>query len=469
MAVTKFLELDAIFNALSAGNFAGLVGLVEDDRFEAKSQPYNLDTELGSFELAKDVAGLAEALGGPILIGCETERTPAHREDQIKRTRPVDRSLVDVERYHSIIEKWVYPPPEGVRIDYFSSPEDGKKGLFAIRVPEQADDKKPFVLVHMLLDGDRRRDIALGYVQRRRATVQPVQAQDLQRLLRDGKRFNDLQQRIDELSDQIRKLSESSELSKAKIHAEPGVSEQEIKSRISKAIADAQIGGPTFALSTRPESKTEIRGLFGGRNAGVVKAFENRRELRQHGFDLGPSMGSQILENQLRRDVMPGWQILDLWRDGSLIYAADASAGLSWGSPSRPQWGILMNPLALCETTYLFAYLSRNLYAYANPVPAVITYSISLANLEVDGKPAALRDNIAVFADIFTAPRPQFEASVRWDTGEIDVGSLSFQLAAEVFRFFGIEDERIPYARARDDGSMVIDPELIVAAGSRPA
>ena len=99
-----------------------------------------------------------------------------------------------------------------------------------------------------------------------------------------------------------------------------------------------------------------------------------------------------------------------------------------------------MNPLALCETTYLFAYLSRNLYAYANPVPAVITYSISLANLEVDGKTAALRDNIAVFADIFTAPRPQFEASVRWDTGEIDVDSLSFQLAAEVFRFFGIED-----------------------------
>src|ERR1700676_2405469 len=183
MAATKFLELETILKALLARNFAGLVGLIEDDRFEAKSQPYDLNTELGCFELAKDIAGLAEAQGGLILIGCETERTTAHREDQIKRLRPVELSLVDVERYHSIIENWVYPPPEGVRIDFFSSAEDSKKGLFAIRVPEQANDKKPFVMVHMLLDGDRRRDIALGYVLRRRATVQPVQAQDLQRLL----------------------------------------------------------------------------------------------------------------------------------------------------------------------------------------------------------------------------------------------------------------------------------------------
>jgi hypothetical protein len=464
--VAKFLEPEAIAALLRAANFEDLVGLVEDDRFEAKSQPYSLDTEVGCFEFAKDIAGFAEAFGGLILIGCETERSTAHREDEIKRPRPVDLSLVDVEQYHSIIEKWVYPPPEGVRIDFYPSAEDSKKGLFAIRVPEQANDKKPFVVVHMLLDRDRRRDIALGYVQRRRATVQPIQAQDLQRLLRDGKRFNDLQQRLDELTDQVRKLSESSELSKGKTHAEPGVPEQEIKSRIAKAIAEAQIAGPTFALSAGPASKTEIRGLFGGRNAAVVKAFENRRELRQHGFDLGPSMGSQILGNQLRRDVMPGWYILDLWRDGILIYAADASAGLSWGAQRGPQWGILMNPLALCETTYLFADLSRTIYAHASPVPASITYTVSLANLTFGGRPAGLRDSIAIFANIATAPSPQFEASVRWDGGEIDSGSVSFQLVAEVFRFFGIEDERIPYARMRDDGTMVLEPELISAAGS---
>jgi hypothetical protein len=454
---------------LRTGNFGDLVGLVEDDRFEAKSQPYDLNTEVGRFELAKDIAGFGEAHGGLILIGCETERSLAHREDQIKRLRPVDRSLVDAERYHSIIKEWVYPLPEGVRIDFFSSAENSKKGLFAIRVPEQASDKKPFVLVHVLFDRDRRRDIALGYVQRRRATVQPVEAQDLQRLLRDGKRFNDLSQRIDELTEQVRKLSESGESAKGKTRIEPGVSDQELRNRITKAIGEASIGGPTFALSAAPDCKTEIRGLFGGKNAPVVKAFESRRELRAHGFDLGPSMGSQILGNQLRRDVMPAWYGLDLWRDGVLIYAADASAGLSWGPAQGPQWGITINPLALCETTYLFADLSRVLYAHARPVPATITYTISLANLTVRGKPAGLRHSIALFADIATAPHPQFEAPVRWDSGEIDIGSVSFQLVAEVFRFFGIEDERIPYARMRDDGSMVLDPELIVAAGSRAA
>jgi hypothetical protein len=46
------LDPEKLLEILEAGDFDQLVGLVEDDRFEAKSQPYELTKERGKAELA---------------------------------------------------------------------------------------------------------------------------------------------------------------------------------------------------------------------------------------------------------------------------------------------------------------------------------------------------------------------------------------------------------------------------------
>jgi hypothetical protein len=118
---------------------------------------------------------------------------------------------------------------------------------------------------------------------------------------------------------------------------------------------------------------------------------------------------------------------------------------------------------------YLFADLSRRLYAFANPKPAGVSYGISFRHLDAGGKPAGLQQHIGGFADARAAPGRDFSAETKWTSPQIDAEAIAFRLVAEVFRWFTFDDAQIPYARERNDGEFIIDPELIKAAGPSPA
>jgi hypothetical protein len=372
-------------------------------------------------------------------------------------------NLIDGEKYQSIIKDWIQPAPQGITVSFFRSGGEDGKGLFAIVIPEQVAEYKPFLVVRTLLDDDKRRDFLLGYVKRRRANVEPTTPHDLQTLLRDGQRFGELQQRLDALTEQFRKLIETQIPTAVTARIEPVLSDEDLHSRILAAAKAASLdGAPIFALTAIPMSQVEILGLFASRAAPVVKALENPRELRRHGFNLGPGRGSRIVSNQLRRDAVTEWHTLELWRDGVLIYVSDAGGGLSWGQP-RPGWRLLINPLALCEMTYLFAELSRTVYENARPNLAGVMYNISLSRFNEGEQPDGLRNSLDIFADVQKAPTSDFDAKIPWTEPQIDSGRIAFQLVAEIFRWFGFEDQEIPYSAACD-GELVIDPELMVGA-----
>ena len=72
------MENQKILETLQSGNFDPLSGLIEDESFEVKSQPYDVESDRGRAELAKDVAGLAEQSGGLIVIGVESREAAVH-------------------------------------------------------------------------------------------------------------------------------------------------------------------------------------------------------------------------------------------------------------------------------------------------------------------------------------------------------------------------------------------------------
>lgn len=78
----KNLDPDHVRFILKSGHFNELIGTVEDEHLECKAAPYQLQSEHQKQELAKDVAGLANAGGGIILIGVRTERDPTHFGDE---------------------------------------------------------------------------------------------------------------------------------------------------------------------------------------------------------------------------------------------------------------------------------------------------------------------------------------------------------------------------------------------------
>jgi hypothetical protein len=74
---------EEILAKLAGGDFEALVREPESDWLECKRSPYQLSTDKHKLELAKDVAGLANAAGGLLLIGFATARDATHDVDRV--------------------------------------------------------------------------------------------------------------------------------------------------------------------------------------------------------------------------------------------------------------------------------------------------------------------------------------------------------------------------------------------------
>lgn len=69
------MEVAKVIEIFDSGTFDALEGVVEDGRIDFKGQPYDLSSEYGKFELAKDVAAFANGSHDAIIVvGVETEQ-----------------------------------------------------------------------------------------------------------------------------------------------------------------------------------------------------------------------------------------------------------------------------------------------------------------------------------------------------------------------------------------------------------
>ena len=130
---------------------------------------------------------------------------------------------------------------------------------------------------------------------------------------------------------------------------ENNLKEDLVAQRLEAAIELAQLTEHSvFALAVKPWPDARFKTLFAGSDAALVRNFNNPPKLRKAGFSLEHDGNSRIVAGELRRAVIQGWKVLELWRDGSLIYAVDATVQPFWGSP-RPDGYLRLNPLALAE------------------------------------------------------------------------------------------------------------------------
>jgi hypothetical protein len=127
---------------------------------ECKETPYQLSQQYQKQELAKDVAALANAEGGIILLGVRTERDNIHRRDEIRRISPFHQHLIDTSQYHQVLGSWIYPTLQGATVEWFPSSKNQRKGIGAINIPNQPATKKPFLLTRTIDDKEKRAVVA---------------------------------------------------------------------------------------------------------------------------------------------------------------------------------------------------------------------------------------------------------------------------------------------------------------------
>ena len=114
----KTIPPEQAINILKSGHFDQLIGASEDDFLECKAEPYRLDDEHQKYELAKDVSALANAKGGVIIIGAQTERDVTHATDVIVKIRSFLSTLIKVSQYEDVVRAWVYPPIKQLEIKW---------------------------------------------------------------------------------------------------------------------------------------------------------------------------------------------------------------------------------------------------------------------------------------------------------------------------------------------------------------
>jgi hypothetical protein len=287
-------------------------------------------------------------------------------------------------------------------------------------------------------------------------------------LLRDGLRFDELNQRLEALSKQLEELMQAPSHPSA-------ASASSIADRLESAIELAQLKEHSlFALTAKPWPDARFNTLFAGNDASLVRNFNNPPKLRRAGFSIEHDGNSRIVSGELRRSVIPGWKILELWRDGFLLYAVDALVHPFWGSP-RQDGCFRLNPLALAEPVYLFSELTRLVYAESLQKPRRVEYRLRFERIGEEGKPASLSDGELdpVYFESGSrhhAPALNMETAITiaW-TDTIEAGAIAYKIVQEVYHWFGISDDGIPYTITDADGGKRIDPAALIKAGARPA
>jgi hypothetical protein len=134
---------------IRGGQARALIGQPEGHWLDAKGQHYDLATGHGEIGLAQAVTRFCNAEdGGLVVVGMTTKKVPGGEE--IRGLAPVPRDGRMLRRYQQVLEKRVFPPPDGLRIEGIPA-EDGM--LVLVDIPPQPEELKPFLVHGAIVDG----------------------------------------------------------------------------------------------------------------------------------------------------------------------------------------------------------------------------------------------------------------------------------------------------------------------------
>ncbi|HEY4266850.1 MAG TPA: hypothetical protein VGM94_01540 [Galbitalea sp.] len=176
---------DAAINVIEAGYPEALIGLAENEWLEAKSQPWNLDADYGKIELAQDVASLANAAGGLIVLGARTRKVDG--EEAIYTVDGIASERFSPYRVRSVIDARVYPPVAGLHVRR-AAIAGSSHVIGYVSVPRQDPASYPF-LVHGAIVGARVEGSFLSIVRRRGDQTLSTRFEEVHHWLRAGRRL----------------------------------------------------------------------------------------------------------------------------------------------------------------------------------------------------------------------------------------------------------------------------------------
>jgi len=486
--MTKRLTSSEVRGILDGSDFEQFIGAVEDEHLDFKGAPYPLKSDKGKRDLAQDVAEFANGGGGILVLGVETETPEAQHVDVAKALHLFAKSQVDEDQYYKVIASWLLPVPERIEVSWYPPLGGGVEGLAAVIVPDQPETLKPFIVKRAFAEETGKTAGAyVGYFERIRAGTAWRSPENLQQLMHDGRRFGSLDPRLDALTERVEKLGAvvdrlTAALERLAGHALPPVNAVvprpqgpgviDAGNRRGEAVRDMGLNeAPTYSLIAVPGERIEVPDLFAGIGSPLVRLLDQPYELRHAGFDVTVGTETRPVRGMLRRALSPGNKLLELWRDGVLIFAAEALDLLCWGTRSQEE-PLVLNVLALAETTYLFAKLATKIAQHLQPSAETFQYVLGLQRLDITGKRAILHAGPRRARqyqpphNMRRAPDSNHEIRLTLRAG-LDPGIVAYALRRDLYAWFGFDEDAIPYVTELDQ-QKATDPRQIVEDGRGP-
>lgn len=161
----------------------------------------------------------------------------------------------------------------------------------------------------------------------------------------------------------------------------------------------------------------------------------------------------------------PDYRFLDVYRDGTIIFAVRADEDfLAWATPRNEQ---RINSTALVEVLYNF----MNFYGYVlsdfDQKPDYIFVRVDLRNMHLNGvKTYMLPYSPGAWEfgrnrDVKNAPEDSITKVIRFDAVGFIPAVAAFEVLREIYLWFGFDEDKIPFT-IEENNQRRIDPDKIL-------
>lgn len=452
------MDRETLAKIVETRTFDTLIGEIENDWFDCKKEPYQIQNESAKRELAKDVSSFANVGGGYIFIGVRTKQSAQHFGDEVEDSHPFPQNLVNTTQYRDILRTWIYPEIEGLDIGWIETDSVKHTGLVVITIPNQKESTKPF-LISKTLDGEKQIETVFGYAQRKGDVSKPHSVVDLQQALRSGLNYGSL---LKERFDGVETLIRSSVVS-ALENNDTGNQKKSKGDRIDQRVAttleyEGLKDGRNVSIVAYPNEALELKTIFLSTPDSIRKKLENPPILRYGGWNLRTLDQAKILRGEMIRVGNGKRIVIDLYRDGTMVFAGQGDHQfLAWHDEVKQK----INPVALVEILYeFFAFYSLVLDDFEKK-PSEFTARFNLRNLHHgDVKTGLAPFEAGAFAQLFDhekkeAPDDAMTIQKRFPTEGYDSTAFAYAMAKEIYLWFGLEEDKIPYVKEEGGGKFV--------------
>jgi hypothetical protein len=449
MKKLRELNVEDLTDILSRGAFEELISSVEHVQFECKSQLYDTKTAKSKIELAKDVSALANSGGGYLLIGPQTNKNPLHQGDEVVSVSEFASSIFQPDTYRKILSAFIYPPITDLEIQWHPGSADPTKGIASIYVPTKSVNEKPFIVAQSEIDSQIHGHM-FGYFERVGDDALPTTVQIIRDTMKDGKRYGDLERRMENIEALVTKLAATRTANK-----NPLTHERLLQRAADARIAAHLLDAPSFFLLAAPTEPVRLNELFSSKSA-EYQAMAKPPAYREHGFDLDPHKEVQLVRGELVRRV--GWRKgLELWQDGTLIFVGRNDVDfLGWAvRPKEGEHNIYINNFVLTEVVSLFFALAIRIFGgLQNPPERIGVYFGLVRDQQDDDTTYELSSHAISQYGSYPGQKIQANNKTLWIHFELkdaipEVETL--KLIMEIYHWFGITDEEIPYVDSKSD------------------